>query len=337
MTRLLSQPTSPGRESWVQQEVHRLTTYHSIASFQDGFGNIWLNAASFNDVKAADMVLSSHMDHPGLSVNSFFEDSRLVHADCKWLGGGPKLNVGQKVKLFSNVAYSLVLNGSIVTSSIKDGNPDNVLVEIEGIQNITPEFLHSFGPWGGYLVYPNKPESIAKTSSTVSAHALDDLAGAAIIISALQSVGHTHVVGLLTRSEESGLVGAHQEASSKILKQGCKIVTVEAAKATDDVSFGSGVVIRKGDVEAAYDLDLYKELVSIAKQSKCNYQAQRKAKGATDAAAFKHARVKIGGIGAIVKNYHDEVGLAKLAPEKMSTKDVEAMHALVVKIMEKYR
>ena len=101
-------------------------------------------------------------------------------------------------------------------------------------------------------------DSFSINGEFICARQLDDLAGCAAILAALVTVKndastHRPIVGLFTRAEEVGLVGAALAAADEVVGKDAIIVSVETSLKSDNAKQGDGVVIRVGDRMTTFD------------------------------------------------------------------------------------
>ena len=141
----------------------------------------------------------------------------------------------------------------------------------------------------------------------ITMRALDDLAGCASIIAALERVVRSqesaNVYAVFTRAEEAGLYGARLVAESGVLPEETLVVSVESSSVILGVAQGAGPIIRTGDRASTFDDEAEQALVSAAEalgkvEGGLRVQRQLMTGGTCEATAFGAVRVQ--GDGACV-------------------------------------
>jgi putative aminopeptidase FrvX len=62
---ILSRPTAPFRERWVQAEIERIANDLNLIVRRDTYGNLYLG---YRNGHGAPLAFTAHMDHPGFDV-----------------------------------------------------------------------------------------------------------------------------------------------------------------------------------------------------------------------------------------------------------------------------
>ncbi len=149
---------------------------------------------------------------------------------------------------------------------------------------------------------------------TIRMRALDDLAGCAAILAALERLsageGDVDAYGVLTRAEEEGLLGARLMAEAGTLPRDTLVVSIESSAVIPGVSQGAGPVIRTGD--AAYTFDAEAEQVLTAASERLardnpefRVQRQLMSGGVCEATAFAVNGYRATGLAFPLGNYHN--------------------------------
>jgi len=331
---IVTQPTAPTRESWVIKECMRLCRHFGISYWVDEAANMWVNASGPHDLKNVKIVLVTHVDHPGIALDSFHKEKDTMIGVGRWLGGGPKHLKGAAVHVFSDSKYRVTVGGIIVDDQLV-GDDRRVKVELLGLtpSDDTDNVLKSFGPWGAHLTYPEVPSGIADAGENWITKSADDLIGVAAMISAFKDIKDKKMVGLLSTSEEIGLRGASAEAKRHLVDPSkVSIISVDFTRAVDDLARGKGPIVRYRDKHTKFDDKVIHLIEEAASQLPSSFQKQHHSKGTTDSTAFKRHNFKVGGIAVVVDNYHNESLSGKPAPEIVSMRDVEALVQLLFSI-----
>jgi len=130
-------------------------------------------------------------------------------------------------------------------------------------------------------------------------------------------------MGLLTRAEEVGLLGALEAARLGTVPEGALVLSLECSKALADAPQGDGVVIRVGDRATIFDPAFTAALVERA-GSVDGLRWQRKLMdgGMCEASAFGAAGWRTSGLAVPLANYHNAADDGSgVAPESVLVED----------------
>jgi len=177
--------------------------------------------------------------------------------------------------------------------------------------------------------------------------AADDLIGAFAIVSLASVAGSENFLGLLTRAEEVGLVGALAHFDLNWLKEAQRpivVVSLETSRALPGAEIGKGPVVRQGDRSTTFDPASLQLFSSIAEKALPKKFQRRVMDGGTCEAT---AAVMLGysaiGISVPLGNYHnqsfeggpDSAGPNGPAPEFVHWDDLIGMLTLGRALLEK--
>ncbi|MCI0438308.1 MAG: M20/M25/M40 family metallo-hydrolase, partial [Chloroflexi bacterium] len=157
---------------------------------------------------------------------------------------------------------------------------------------------------------------------TIRMRALDDLAGCASILAALERLvaegARTDAYAVFTRAEEGGLFGARLIAEAKTLPEETLVVSVESSPVIPGVTQGEGPVIRTGDRAYTFDADAEQALVvardailerdpALSNVEGKGFKSQRQllSGGTCEATAFAVFGYRATGIAFPLGNYHN--------------------------------
>ena len=176
-----------------------------------------------------------------------------------------------------------------------------------------------------------------------SAPALDDLAGCAASLAALDKVRGKpelrHFGLLLTRAEEVGLVGSLHAAKHQTVSIDARIVNVETSRALPNARIGDGPVIRTGDHTSVFDRDMINRITAAARTSGMKHQRKLMDGGGCEATAFGGYGYRSVGLCVPLRYHHNrgniddfEKGLADPIPmyEEISIDDFHGLVDLIV-------
>ena len=318
LTDLLRQPTAPFREEHVIAMVTRLLDRAKVPYFRDPVGNIVIGCGSPADYRQRLneksneplRVFIAHMDHPG------FHGVRWVsptHLRIKWHGGSPVRH----------------LAGSHVWLATRDGEwaqgrlghvrllksrhaIDTAEVRVTGAAK-TPR-PKAGALYGGFMFR----SPVWRAGKKLYTKAADDLVGVfAILRTAMDLYAGRRrrwkaqpFIGLLTRAEEVGFIGAVGHLDQgwlSVARRPVMCISLETSRTLPNALVGKGPVVRLGDRRTVFHPDYLKILSDVAQKSLPKRHQRRIMDGgaceATAATVFGHPAI---GISVPLGNYHNE-------------------------------
>jgi putative aminopeptidase FrvX len=363
---LLSQPTAPFRETHVIRFLTQTLRDHGVPHFQDSVGNLILGAENERDYRhlmneKTDEPLRlfiAHMDHPGFHGAKWETgpgDSRAL--DIQWHGGSPYAHIeGSKVWLADDLGllgYGLFTRSELHPSgrAISSGRIE-LTERLREIDSIDPATV--FGGFGFRA-------PVWREGDVIYTKAADDLIGCfALLTLAIELYGsdpskarsgkskkkkalpkkRPPFLGLLTRAEEVGFIGAigHLELGWwKKARRPLLGVSLETSRTLPGAEFGKGPVVRLGDRFTVFDpgaLRVFTELAAEALPGR--HQRRIMDGGSCEASAATVYGIPCIGISVPLGNYHnqdlqggpDARGQDGPAPEFVYASDVEGLIAL---------
>lgn len=342
LSQLLSCPTAPFREAAVIAAVTQALSRAEVPHFRDPVGNIVVGAASRADYRrlvhahSAEplRVFIAHMDHPGFHGLRWLSERRL---EVKWHGGSPvKHLAGVPVWLADASGY--VAEGRL--ANIRLGASRHAIHRAEVVlQKACWKTRPAANVlYGGFRFRA----PIWRAGQRIHTQAADDLVGVfAVVHTAIKL--HTArrrppFLGLLTRAEEVGFVGAIGHFELGWLghaRRPVVCVSLETSHALPGARIGQGPVVRLGDRRTVFDPGALQVLAEVAQNVLPRRHQRRVMDGgtceATAATAWGFPAI---GISVPLGNYHnqhDETGAP--APEYVHLGDVGGMLKLCRALM----
>jgi endoglucanase len=276
LTALLARPTAPFREEQVAALVEHVLREMQVPHFRDPVGNLVVGARSKTDYlrlvreESAEpvRVFIAHMDHPGFHGVRWVKPNVLrVH----WHGGSPTRHLqGSQVWLANDAGFA------------GEGVLRNAKLRKEGWGIETAEVHFEKAPpsprpkaeslYGGFQF--RKP--VWKSGSRLYTKAADDLIGVFCIVATALEVfnkgggkSRPPLIGVLTRAEEVGLVGAVGHFQLGWLRQAKRpvvCVSLEASRALPGAEVGKGPIVRLGDRRTPFDAAYSQVLTELAER-----------------------------------------------------------------------
>ena len=323
---ILGQPTAPFREHYVRAALEGAARALGLRPRHDRFGNLYI---AYRRGQARPLALTAHMDHPGFELLS---SGRLVHAAL--LGGvDPKNLRGSRVRLYAEAAKHHAhppvrpphpVRGRItaVHSTLPPGSRrPKVEVEIACEAEVAlPAFGHFDLP------------GMELHGGMLRSKALDNLLSCALILATFARLQRrravANVLGVFTRAEEVGFVGAGGVLRSKILTPQRPLVVLETSKALPSAPMGAGPVLRVGDRMTCFDpeMDLWlaDSAAELARtQPGFHYQRALMTGGACEASLFMLHGRRVGALAMPLGNYHNMTPRGGIGAEYISTNDFD--------------
>ena len=273
---LLSQPTAPFREEHVSAVAARVLAAAGVPFFDDPLGNLVIGAdspAAYQRLLQTPgddplRVFIAHMDHPGFHGVNWLNERVLT---IKWHGGSPVKHLnGARVWLAD-------AEGEIGEGVLRRVTLNTLRYGIDTAEvHCTHDLFSAHRPaadelFGGFKF--RKP--VWKSGSLLYTKAADDLVGVfCIVATALEAFGKRAktpppFIGLLTRGEEVGFIGAigHFELGwLQAARRPLLCVSLEASRTLPGAIVGQGPVVRLGDRRTLFDSGATQLLTELAEK-----------------------------------------------------------------------
>lgn len=163
----------------------------------------------------------------------------------------------------------------------------------------------------------------------IHSRACDDLLGCAEIICLfreLEAAGaDAHCVGLFTRAEEVGFVGAIKLAQSKILPTSLTILSLETSTPRGTAEIGKGPIVRVGDKASSFDGPATARLLAAAAEEKIPVQRCLLDGGTCEATAYQLYGYTCAAASLALGNYHNVTPEGNIAAEYVAIDDFVGM------------
>jgi endoglucanase len=328
---ILNQPTAPFREHYVRAVLERTARRLDLRVRRDRFGNLYIG---YRQGRARPLTFTAHMDHPGFEVVHAGKRARAL-----LLGGvEPQRLQGVRVRLYPDsesvrrappVRPPASVCGRIAavhTSAQPGERRSRVEVEIACESEVQADAF-------GHFDLP----SMELHGRRLHSKALDNLLSCALILATMARLRRRRaaadVLGVFTRAEEVGFVGAGGVLRATLLAPRRPLVVLETSKALPVTPIGAGPVLRVGDRMTAFDpgMDVWlAERASAVANSRKGFAYQRALMtgGACEASLFTLHGRRVGAIALPLGNYHNMTARGGIGAEYISTVDFD--HAVVL-------
>ncbi len=341
---LTAQPTAPFREHHVARYARDFLEARRVPHCFDPDGNLLVGVGSLQAYeqllgKSREntlWLLVAHMDHPGFHIHSRLSPTRLK---AQWFGGGPTQHlVGSTVWLGDSAS-------ELGTAKIAQVETKAV----RGISTLEIEYhrrIHNRIGTDPRRLYGGLHFRQQLAGDRLYTRVADDLVGVHLILETLAyqqrycKPGRRQVLGLLTRGEEVGFVGAMQHFARPWLREAGRpvcVVSLETSRNRPGAIPGKGPVVRLGDRRTVFDSGSL-EILSILAQKRLPKQHQRQLMdgGVCEATAAMAYGIPAVGVAIPLGNYHNQNfdggrNAGKVngpAPEFVQLADVAGAHQL---------
>ena len=293
-------PAVPFHEDGPAAFIREALDALGVPAFADDFGNIvarYSNAPPDGDPPIA---FVAHMDHPGFETVGMDEDGAPVAVA---LGGVPESSFSRPADVF---VFSPDGTRIAAQTAPLDADARKVRLtprggaSLDGVKARAPVAfdLTDFELDGGFI----------------RARALDDLAGCAAALAALERLAadgaRADVFAVFTRAEEGGLFGARLMAEARTLPIETLVVSIEASPLIPGVEQGAGPVIRTGDALYTFDAEAEQVLIvarDAIRRRDPDFRCQRQlmSGGVCEGTAFAVWGYRATGMAFPLGNYHN--------------------------------
>ena len=291
-------PATPFFEGRVARLVLGYLREMGAEHWRDEYGNIVARYRRGDAAGRVAVAFVAHMDHPGFEVVEV-DGLRAVAAAQ---GGVPASSLTKATRVL------LVTPEGERVPAVTVPAGDGLAQRRVGIELASP-----IGAEPPLPVVFDLPD-FELEGGVITMRALDDLAGCASIIAALERVvvsqESADVYAVFTRAEEAGLYGARLVAESGVLPKETLVVSVESSSVIPGVAQGDGPIIRTGDRASTFDDEAEQALVSAAEalgkvEGGFRVQRQLVTGGTCEATAFGSFGYKVTGLAYPLGNYHN--------------------------------
>jgi len=326
---ILRQPAAPFREQHVARCVSAHLARVGVAHFFDPVGNLVVGVATAmayqrllnRRTTSADKnepvrIFIAHMDHPGFHGVKWLAANRLA---VKWHGGSPLKHLpGARLWLANDegeITNSTVRARLLKPKLLKAG----WAIDRAEVQFQTPDGMLLAERYAGHQAKSLFGSFAFRSHCWISGkrlytRAADDLVGVFAIVSTAIDLHRRNAgapfIGLLTRAEEVGFVGAVQHFELGWLaaaKRPLVCVSLEASRTLPGARVGKGPVVRLGDRRTPFESGALQVLSEIAEKTLPKaHQRRLMDGGACEATAATAWGLPTVGITLPLGNYHNQ-------------------------------
>jgi endoglucanase len=181
--------------------------------------------------------------------------------------------------------------------------------------------------FGDFAMWDLMPFEIRE--GQIHSRACDDLLGCAEILCLFRELekegANAHCVGLFTRAEEVGFVGAIKLAEADLLPRSVTILSLETSTPRGTAEIGKGPIVRVGDKVSSFDGPSTARLLSVAQEEKIPVQRCLLDGGTCEATAYQLYGYTCAAASLALGNYHNLTPEGTIAEEYIAIDDFVGM------------
>jgi endoglucanase len=324
---ILPVPTAPFFEHGVRSALERAAQALGLTSSRDGFGNLYVH---YQRGDALPIAFTAHMDHPGFEIVAAGTRARGVllggvRAEC--LAAAP-------VACFASATPTGPICGRILRTSSESvpGERDRLVLDLEFERPV------AVGDFGTFDL-----PGLAFDGDFIRGRALENLMSCAMVLAALGELAErgaaADAVGIFTRAEEVGFIGAGGVLRSAVVEASRPLVVLETSKELPGFRIGGGPVLRVGDRMTCFDPHMDLWLAQHAAQLAARepdfvWQRALMTGGVCEASLYLLHGRHVGAIALALGNYHNMTPEAGIGAEFVSAHDAALLLRLLAHLAE---
>lgn len=327
---VLSLPTASFHEQRVLAYVRAFAEERGLAYEEDRSGNAYVTHRRGR--AARPLVLTAHTDHPGFVVTA--ARGRRLHLEFRG-GLSAQYGKGERVRLYGDGRATARITA--IESRPSPGGRfarriTGARAELEAGASAAP------GDLALWDVVPYRARG-----PVVHARSCDDLAGAVGVLATLDRAAAAgapgHLVGLFTRAEEVGLLGAAAAAQAGKLPERAVLIAVETSSMAGGRAVqGGGPIVRVGDLQHVFNSRVTLWMTAVARQLAAEgdgfrYQRKLMDGGTTEATAFDLLGHETGAACIALGNYHNAGPRGRVRAETVHLDDLEGLVRLFERML----
>ena len=332
-------PTASFKEQRVHTYLRGFAEARGLEYREDRLGNAVIEYRQGR--KTRPLALGAHTDHPGFVVTKV--KGRRI--DLEFRGGiSGEYGKGEHVRIYAGDAGGDRGDSTAeITSTVTAALSQRWMTRLRGAKaTLAPGATVQVGDLALWDVEPARVRG-----TLLHARACDDLGGGLAVLWALDELVRTkpdaHVLGLFTRAEEVGLLGAASLTTTKLLPDDALVIAVECSSmAGGRAEQGGGPIIRVGDLQHIFSPRITMWMTQVAKELQASdpsfaYQRKLMDGGTTEATAYDLLGYEAGAACLALGNYHNAGTKGRIAAETIHLGDVEGLARLFVAMAQNTR
>lgn len=334
----VSIPTVSFKEQRVHAYLRQFAEQRGLGYREDALGNAVIEYRKGR--KTPPLVLGAHTDHPGFVVTEV--KGRRIRLDFRG-GISGDYGKGERVRVYAGDEGDRGDSTAEITSTVTVPAAQRFLKRLSGATaTLAKGATAEVGDLALWDVEPGRVQG-----DILEARQLDDLGGGLAILWAFERLAeeqpNAHVLGLFTRAEEVGLVGAAAVTRTGLLPEDGLLVAVECSSmAGGRAEQGGGPIIRVGDLQHIFSPRITMWMTQVARELQAEdehflYQRKLMDGGTTEATAYDLLGYESGAACLALGNYHNAGADGRIAAETIHLGDVEGLARLFVAMAQNTR
>ncbi|MPZ99516.1 MAG: hypothetical protein GEU80_09320 [Dehalococcoidia bacterium] len=318
---VVSIPTASFVEQRVIAHIERFAEERQLDYREDRYGNAYVTYQRGRAMRP--LVLGAHTDHPGFVVTGI----RGRRIDLEFRGGlSADYGKDEVVRIYGDGTST-----ARITSLVKEPGHVRFRERIAGARAIME--TGASAEVGDMALWD--VEEYRLRGDIVHARQCDDLIGVASVLATLDRLSAKgvggHVIGLFTRAEEVGLLGAAAAARDGGLPRESLVVAVETSSmAGGRAEQGGGPIIRVGDLQHVFSSGVTLWMTRLARElgeqdAAFPYQRKLMDGGTTEATAYDLMGYETGAACIALGNYHNAGPKGQVRAETVHLADLEGL------------
>ena len=328
MRQFVTIPSISFREEHVVAALHQFAADRALGYREVAGGNVLIEYRKGTGRRP--LVLGAHIDHPGFIVSKVGASRGGRALELEFRGGiSAAYGKDERVRIYGAGGED---RGTATITLVR--RPASGVPRIDRAMARLDASAHA--EVGDYALLD--VDECRIRGEIVHARQCDDLAGAVSVLATLDrmvaSGAPGHVLGLFTRAEESGLIGAAAVARARALPEDALVVAVECSSmAGGRAEQGAGPIIRVGDVQHIFSPRVTMWMTQVARDLAAEdptfkYQRKLMDGGTTEATAYDLMGYETGAACMALGNYHNAGAKDRIAAETVHLGDVEGLARL---------
>jgi len=335
----VSIPTASFKEQQVYAYLRAFAAQRGLVYREDELGNAVIEYRRGRETRP--LVLGAHTDHPGFVVTKVAGRK----LDLEFRGGvSAAYGKGEGVRIYAGDGSGARGDSTAtITSTTSNTSAARWARRLTGAKaTLAPDACAEVGDLALWDV------DVARVDGQIlHTRQADDLGGGLAILWTLDRMvadrPDAHVLGLFTRAEEVGLIGAAGVTGTGLLPEDALVIAVECSSmAGGRAEQGAGPVIRVGDIRHIFSPRVTMWMTQVATELQAAdpaFQFQRKLMdgGTTEATAYDLLGYETGAACLALGNYHNAGPDDRIAAETIHLGDVEGLARMFIAMAQNTR
>ena len=325
---VVSIPTGSYLEHRVAAYIRGSAEQRGLDYAEDAYGNVYVSYRRGRGAARRPLVLAAHMDHPAFVVTAV----RGRRLELEFRGGlSAGYGKGERLRIYGREGQE-PRGLARITSVQGSPVPNRPARRLRGAR-ATLVGRGAAAEVGDLALWD--VDDCRFRGETVYARQCDDLIGCVAVLAALDRAWAARttgrLVGLFTRAEETGLLGASLAAHDGLLADDALVVAVETSSmAGGRAAQGAGPIVRVGDAQHIFSPRITRWMVALAgelavEDRSFRYQRKLMDGGVTEATTYDLHGYETGAACIALGNYHNAGPGGRVVAETVHLGDLDGL------------